>query len=258
MMTYPLAKAALPYILETYANGRAVTEYQPGQDYNPGEVYLLVTADGYTAAPKLADMGFQPFTDYYDQSNPYMWGLPIDWEYRNARIGRCSFYNSVEFDFAAGLFFESVGRYCSINETAYFQHDHPMNMTGTGRFQQLMSRENQMRYFQRIGQDPRVPNKGEKLVIGNDVWIGAYAFINVSRCRSIGDGAIIAAGAVVNSDVPPYAVVAGVPARVKKYRYTPAQIETLLRVRWWDWDGETMDRYADELLDPEAFFRTFG
>ena len=98
----------------------------------------------------------------------------------------------------------------------------------------------------------------EKLVIGSDVWIGANAFINVSRCRVIGDGAIVAAGAVVNGDVPPYAVVGGAPARVLKFRYSPAEIETLLRVRWWDWDRETMDKYAEELLDPEKFFETFG
>ncbi len=96
------------------------------------------------------------------------------------------------------------------------------------------------------------------VVIGSDVWIGANTFINVSRCRVIGDGAIVAAGAVVNGDVPPYAVVGGAPARVLKFRYGPAEIETLLRVRWWDWDRETMDKYAEELLDPEKFFETFG
>ena len=160
--------------------------------------------------------------------------------------------------YCAAVFFEKVGRCTSINETAYFHHDHPLNLIGTGRFQQFFSPENQAKYYARVKEDPRVVNRGEKIVIGSDVWIGANAFINVSRCRVIGDGAIVAAGAVVNGDVPPYAVVGGAPARVLKFRYGPAEIETLLRVRWWDWDRETMDKYAEELLDPKRFFATFG
>jgi aminocyclitol acetyltransferase len=57
-----------------------------------------------------------------------------------------------------------------------------------------------------------------RIIIGNDVYIGANAFINASRVISIGDGAIIGAGAVLLEDVPPYAVVAGVPAKIKRYR----------------------------------------
>lgn len=70
--------------------------------------------------------------------------------------------------------------------------------------------------------------------IGNDVWIGKKAMV-LSRVN-VGDGAIIAAGSVVTKDVPPYAIVGGVPARVIRYRFTQEQIEQLLELKWWDYE----------------------
>jgi len=72
----------------------------------------------------------------------------------------------------------------------------------------------------------------QKVVIGNDVWVGARAVI----CSgvSVGDGAIIAAGAVVTKDVLPYHIVAGVPARKIKQRFDDEKVEKLLKVRWWN------------------------
>ena len=77
------------------------------------------------------------------------------------------------------------------------------------------------------------PNRDKKCVIGNDVWVGCNVVImnNVT----IGDGAIIAAGSVVTKDVPPYSIVAGVPAKVVKYRFTEAEIEKLLELKWWEY-----------------------
>lgn len=71
------------------------------------------------------------------------------------------------------------------------------------------------------------------LVIGNDVWIAAGAVI--MRGVTIGDGAVIAANAVVTKDVPPYAIVAGSPAKIIKYRFTEDIIELLTQLRWWEW-----------------------
>jgi len=67
--------------------------------------------------------------------------------------------------------------------------------------------------------------------IGCDVWVGANA--SILRGRHVGTGAIVGAGTVVNKDVPPYAVVAGNPARIVRYRFEPPIIESLLRTRWW-------------------------
>lgn len=77
-----------------------------------------------------------------------------------------------------------------------------------------------------------------KIVIGNDVWIGTRVFIRDGV--SIGDGAIIAAGAVVVNDIPPYAIAGGVPAKIIKYRFSEAEIDQLLEVKWWKWDERSL------------------
>lgn len=82
-------------------------------------------------------------------------------------------------------------------------------------------------------------NRGD-IIIGNDVWIG-YEAVILSGV-TIGDGAIIAARAVVTQDVPPYTIVGGVPARPIRKRYDQASIDQLLALRWWDWPEETLAR----------------
>jgi acetyltransferase-like isoleucine patch superfamily enzyme len=72
--------------------------------------------------------------------------------------------------------------------------------------------------------------------IGNDVWIGDKVI--VIGGITIGDGAVVGAGAVVTHDVPPYAIVAGVPAKVIKYRFDDEKIRKLLDLKWWDWSEE--------------------
>lgn len=77
--------------------------------------------------------------------------------------------------------------------------------------------------------------KGD-IIIENDVWIGAISTI-MSGVR-IGNGAIVAAGSVVTKDVPPYAIVAGNPGKIVKYRFDDEQIEKLLSIAWWEWDEQ--------------------
>lgn len=97
-------------------------------------------------------------------------------------------------------------------------------------------------------------SKGD-VVIGNDVWIGLEALI----CSGveIGDGAVIGARAVVTRDVPPYAIVAGNPGRVVRYRFSQDIIEALLRIRWWDWPDEKITLEMRGLLneDVEGFIK---
>lgn len=73
----------------------------------------------------------------------------------------------------------------------------------------------------------------QPVVVGHDVWIGARAL--VLDGVTIGDGAVIAAGAVVTQDVAPYAIVGGVPAKLIRYRFDSQTIEKLLSLNWWDW-----------------------
>lgn len=80
---------------------------------------------------------------------------------------------------------------------------------------------------------PSMPGAGPDTMIGNDVWIGQG--VRILPGADIGDGVIIGAGAVVAGQVPPYAIVAGNPARVVRPRFDAAQIEALEVLKWWDW-----------------------
>lgn len=90
---------------------------------------------------------------------------------------------------------------------------------------------------------PDVP-KGKpvsnKIIIGNDVWIGKNATL-LSDVK-IGDGAVIGANAMVAKDVPPYAIVVGNPARIIKYRFDEETVQALLRIKWWDWPLEKLQK----------------
>jgi virginiamycin A acetyltransferase len=85
--------------------------------------------------------------------------------------------------------------------------------------------------------------KGD-IIIGNDVWIGAKSTI-MSGVK-IGHGAIVGSTATVAKDVPPYAIVVGNPGKIVKYRFTEKQIESLLKIAWWDW---TEDRIKTEAME---------
>jgi acetyltransferase-like isoleucine patch superfamily enzyme len=84
--------------------------------------------------------------------------------------------------------------------------------------------------------------------IGNDVWIGTRAMV-LGGAR-IGDGAIVAGGSVVFDEVPPFAVVAGNPATVVRYRFSRPIVERLLRVAWWEWTDQQIQERADWFYRP--------
>ena len=78
----------------------------------------------------------------------------------------------------------------------------------------------------------------ERVFLGNDVWVGSHVLINGGV--TVGHGAVIGAGAVVVKDVPPYAIVGGVPAKVIRYRFSPEVIEKLLELQWWNLPDEML------------------
>jgi virginiamycin A acetyltransferase len=89
------------------------------------------------------------------------------------------------------------------------------------------------------------PSRGDTAV-GNDVWLGYQALVLPGV--TIGHGAVVAAAAVVASDVPPYAIVAGNPARVVKARYDDDDVERLLRAAWWDWPPALVTEHARTIM----------
>lgn len=129
-----------------------------------------------------------------------------------------------------------IGRYSSIAHGArVLNHNHPLSFKGTsGLF-----------FNPALGLCDRWLVEHNPLEIGNDVWIGASAVI-MPEVNRIGDGAVVGAGAVVNRDVPPYAVVLGNPARVVKYRFSEEVIARLLDEKWWEKDlSELTERIGE-------------
>lgn len=131
-----------------------------------------------------------------------------------------------------------VGRYCSIADTArVITHNHPLDRRSTSGL-----------FFHPYFGLAEESVEHATVTIGNDVWIGHNATVMPS-VRSIGDGAVIGTGAVVTRSVPPYAIVAGHPARVVGHRFPPDVVAELLASRWWD-------RPLAELANDRRAFQT--
>ncbi len=99
------------------------------------------------------------------------------------------------------------------------------------------------------------PQNKVSIVIGNDVWIGAKA--TILEGLTIGDGAIVAAGAVVTNDVPPYSIVGGVPAKLLGYRFNRDEIDFLSFFQWWGKGEKWIEDHADDFEDITLFKRKY-
>ena len=94
---------------------------------------------------------------------------------------------------------------------------------------------------------------GYNIVIGNDVWIGRGVMI--ADGVTVGDGAVVGAGSLVTSDVEPYAIYAGTPARKIGSRFDEETTAKLLDLRWWDKGEEWIRQHADEFKNPDSFVK---
>lgn len=92
--------------------------------------------------------------------------------------------------------------------------------------------------------------KSKKTVIGHDVWIGQRAIL--MQGITIGNGAVIGAGAVVTKDVPPYAIVAGVPAKIIRNRFDDDLIAKLQESKWWMLPDDKLKQYSEYINDPKG------
>jgi len=96
---------------------------------------------------------------------------------------------------------------------------------------------------------PGHPVDAGPVKIGNDVWAGSGS--TIFSGVEVGDGAVIGAKSVVTDNVPPYAIVAGSPAKILRYRFEPDVIERLLKISWWDWDEARIKKAIPLLLNKQ-------
>lgn len=150
----------------------------------------------------------------------------------------------------------SVGRFANIASAVRIgATDHPLDRATLHHFMYRSSR-----YWDDAPDDEAffAERRARRTRIGHDTWIGHGAQIKPEV--TIGDGAVVAAGAVVTRDVPPYAIVAGVPARVIRFRQPPEIAGRLQQLAWWDWDDATLRARLDDFrtLSVEAFLERYG
>ena len=137
----------------------------------------------------------------------------------------------------------SIGNYCSISHDVIMGlGTHPLDMFSTS---PLFYKANNTMKVKLVKSD-RDFQEYKPITIGSDVWIGARVI--VLDGVTVGHGAVLAAGAVVTKDVPPYAIVGGVPAKVISYRYQEDTRSKLLETKWWDSTAEEVFKQFDQLM----------
>lgn len=135
-----------------------------------------------------------------------------------------------------------IGKFCSIaSEVLIGLGKHPTNLISTST---LFYRTNNTLGLKLVESDSDF-QEYESIIIGNDVWIGTRAIIMDGV--QIGNGAIIAANSVVTKNVPAYAIVAGVPAKIIKYRFNPSVIAKIENSQWWNLTFQDLKLKRNEL-----------
>ncbi len=154
------------------------------------------------------------------------------------------------------IFFARIGKFCSIADHARINHGGPPPQSED--LHHLANRPIPYDPWEADDEEFFRWRRSRQVVIGHDVWIGPGAVILPGR--KVGTGAIIGAGAVVTSDVAPFEVVGGVPARLIKKRFTPVIKEALFAIRWWDWPREELKQVLPDFrcLSAEEFVRKYG
>lgn len=158
--------------------------------------------------------------------------------------------------------FTKVGRYTSIGQHVdIIRGQHPtQGFVSTAPCFYSLAKQNGFTYvnqqlfddYKYVAESPDGTNK-YAVVIGSDVWIGSN--VSILEGVTIGDGAVVAAGAVVIKDIPPFAIVGGVPAKIIKFRHTEEQRKMLLKFKWWDKDKSWIKENAEKFQNIDDFIQ---
>ena len=156
---------------------------------------------------------------------------------QGVNLGNTSIGNYTRIRQLSTLHHVDVGKYCSISRNVRIGLGrHPLNLISTNSIFYSKNKTS-LRHDWRKEIDFE---EHEQTKIGNDVWIGE--FVTIPGGITIGDGAVIATKSVVTKDVPPYAIVGGVPAKVLRYRFDEETIVALLKIKWWDLSDDEIER----------------
>jgi acetyltransferase-like isoleucine patch superfamily enzyme len=127
----------------------------------------------------------------------------------------------------------AVGHFCAFGaRNSINPFNHPTTWLSMHEFQYHPNSYDWVDEYNEIERDGRTPEMLPRVSIGNDVWTGHN--VTILGGVTVGDGVAVGAGSVVTKDVPPFAIVAGAPATIRRFRFRDEVIDKLLKLRWWD------------------------
>lgn len=160
----------------------------------------------------------------------------------NTQIGR---YTNIGYD--NEIADAEIGAFCAFSDHVFIGGaEHPMDWVSMSPVFEGLGHSGPKKRFATLEVPPN-----KKTIIGNDVWIAHGAIVKAGV--KIGDGVVIGSGSVVTKDIPPYAIVAGVPAKIIRYRFSDEMINNILESRWWELKDDELSCVAPYINEPKIF-----